>query len=90
MQKVTNIDCPYFKKQDQIIFCLTETINVADSAAEKKSLVHENLEEISVLLNCSDFSDESNSCLNCKTVMTERKEAGELILKGLELSHYRG
>lgn len=91
MQKVgTIIECPYFKKQDDIIIRLTEAVKKSELPDEKRSVVHEYLEELEVLLNCSEFSDTDKNCRVCKMVMTARKESGKLILKGLELSNPGG
>lgn len=86
----TTIRCPYFIKQDEVICRLSDAINKSAAAVEKKSFVNEYLEEIGVLLNCSEFSHISKKCRDCNSAMALRKESGELILKALELSNSGG
>lgn len=80
------INCPTFQKQEPIIKDLTDKINKAKGVQEKAKFAEELQKEVNVLLLCTDYSDTSFNCKNCRFIANLRKKTADLVIKAKKMA----
>ena len=80
------INCPTFQKQEPVIEEITAKINGAKGVLEKAEFAEELQKEVTVLLSCPDYNEESADCSNCRFIATVRKRTTDLVIKAKKLA----
>ena len=80
------INCPTFQKQEPVIEEITAKINGAKGVLEKAEFAEELQKEVTVLLSCPDYNEESTDCSNCRFIANVRKRTTDLIIKAKKLA----
>ena len=80
------INCPTFQKQEPVIEKITAKINGAKGVLEKAEFAEELQKEVTVLLSCPDYNEESTDCSNCRFIANVRKRTTDLVIKAKKLA----
>jgi len=80
------INCPTFQKQEPVIEEITAKINGAKGVLEKAEFAEELQKEVTVLLSCPDYNEESTDCSNCRFIANVRKRTTDLVIKAKKLA----
>ncbi|MDO8885539.1 hypothetical protein [Candidatus Oleimmundimicrobium sp.] len=83
----SEISCPLFLSEEEIIERLTSEINEAASVEEKAAKAQDLMDEIEVFLSCEEYDDKNVGCKNCRVISELRKKAAELVVKARKLPH---
>jgi len=80
------INCPTFQKQEPVIEEITAKINGVKGVLEKAEFAEELQKEVTVLLSCPDYNEESTDCSNCRFIANVRKRTTDLVIKAKKLA----
>lgn len=85
------IDCPIdlFPGQETEISQLTQAINQAPTAAEKKPRAEALIEAVDVLLACDAYDEANLNCGLCHRFSELRRKTAELVVKAGHLEERR-
>ena len=75
------IQCRNFLHHENRIESLTQEINSYEKLSDKGPVADELCEEAETLLNCEDYNENEEDCINCHTISALRKRTAELVLK---------
>jgi Mor family transcriptional regulator len=86
-----NIQCPIdlFPNQEEEIGRLTEMVNQAQSAAQKKTYAQALIEVVAVLLACQSYDEENQNCRLCHDISGLRHKTYSLVVKAGQLDENR-
>jgi hypothetical protein len=89
MNDETNeVQCSVFQQHDSRIKSLTQEVNSYEKLSDKGSVADELCEESETLLNCEDYNEKEEDCINCHTISTLRKRTAGLVSRaGIVLGH---
>jgi hypothetical protein len=82
----TKINCSIFQKQEPVIEEITAKINGVKGVLEKADFAEELLQEVNILLSCTDYKQQSTDCSNCRFIANMRKKAADIIIKAKKLA----
>ena len=75
------IQCRIFLQHENRIESLTQEINSYEKLSDKGPVADELCEEAETLLNCEDYNEIEEDCINCHTISTLRKRTAGLVSK---------
>lgn len=80
-ETTSKIRCPIllFEPQEIKIEALTKSINAARAVSEKLPLVHDLIDEVTVLLACTSYSRANPNCRLCRSFSQLRMQTADVI-----------
>jgi len=86
-----NIQCPIdlFPHQEEEIGRLTQMVNQAQTAAQKKPYAQALIDVADVLLACPSYDEENQNCHLCRDISGLRHKTYSLVVKAGQLDEKR-